>query len=45
MLEPGEEDYSDVLVEMARDNFKVSKKMAKSCLKSIRNTNNEKATK
>jgi len=39
MLEPGEgasfDDYSEVLLEMARDNVKVSKKMAQAFLKGM----------
>lgn len=43
MIEPGEggADFSDVLIEMARENAKVSKKMAKTYLKAIGKTSNE----
>lgn len=42
MIEPGEganaTDFGDVLVNMARDNTKISKKMARSYLKSVNKT-------
>lgn len=38
MIEPGDGDFSDVLTEMAKDNVKVSKKMAKTYLKSVSKT-------
>lgn len=38
MIEPGDGDFSDVLTEMARDNVKISKKMAKTYLKSVSKT-------
>ena len=41
MIEPGEgnkADFSDVLVNMAFDNVKVSKKMAKAYLKGVNKT-------
>ena len=43
MIEPGDgsADFSDVLVKMAYDNIKVSKKMAKTYLKSISRTSSE----
>ena len=43
MIEPGDSsaDFSDVLVKMAYDNIKVSKKMAKTYLKSISRTSSE----
>jgi len=44
MIDPGDSanvDFSDLLVDMARDNAKVSKKMAKSYLKGIAKSQND----
>ena len=44
MIDPGDSanvDFSDLLVDMARDNAKVSKKMAKSYLKGIAKSHND----
>lgn len=42
MIEPGEganqSDFSDILLDMAKDNAKISKKMAKSYLKNVNKT-------
>ena len=42
MIEPGEgagaADFSDILTEMAKDNEKISKKMAKAYLKGVNKT-------
>lgn len=45
MIEPGEganqSDFSDILLDMAKDNAKISKKMAKSYLKNVNKTSIE----